>query len=167
MISSPQTIGSNGFSMVLWCFNHWFRWFSMFIDHWFNDVMVSMYRSPLARIQFTLVCWGRLNSVAQLRFPTHPIEEVIIFVVSRGLLRRAEGGWGGLRRTEEGWGGNLRKWSFFVTDKHTNRHFMIIYYVYHRSPPSASSSRSSSAHNGKSKGRAHPSWRAQSGKTYE
>ena len=47
MISSPQTIGFNGFSMVLGSFNHWFQWFSMVMDHWSKDTMVSMYRSPL------------------------------------------------------------------------------------------------------------------------
>ena len=47
MISSPHTNGFNGFSMVLGSFNHWFQWFSMVMDHWSNDAMVSMYRSPL------------------------------------------------------------------------------------------------------------------------
>ena len=48
MISSPQTIGFNGFSMVLGSFNHWLQWFSMVRDHWSNDAMVSMYRTPLS-----------------------------------------------------------------------------------------------------------------------
>ena len=47
MIFSPQTIDFNGFSMVWGSFNHWFQWFSMVMDHWSNDAMVSMDRSPL------------------------------------------------------------------------------------------------------------------------
>ena len=47
LIFSPQTIASNGFLMVLGSFNHCFQWFSMVKDHWSNDAMVSMYRSPL------------------------------------------------------------------------------------------------------------------------
>ena len=47
MISSPQTIGFNNLSMVLGSFNHWIEWFSMVMDHWSNDAMVSMYCSPL------------------------------------------------------------------------------------------------------------------------
>ena len=41
-------IGFNSFSMVFGSFNHWLQWFSMVMDHWSNDAMVSMYRSPLA-----------------------------------------------------------------------------------------------------------------------
>ena len=49
LIFSPQTITFNDFSMVLGSFNHWFQWFSMVMDHWSNNAMVSMDRSPLLR----------------------------------------------------------------------------------------------------------------------
>ena len=54
MISSPQTICFNVFSMVLRSFNHWFQWFSMVMDHWSNNAMVSMYCSPLHCIETIL-----------------------------------------------------------------------------------------------------------------
>ena len=47
LIFSPQTIAFNDFLMVLGSFNHWFQWFSMVKDHWSNNAMVSIYRSPL------------------------------------------------------------------------------------------------------------------------
>ena len=63
MIFSPQTIGFDGFSMVLESFNHWFQWFSMVMDHWFNYAMVSMNCSPLVVVVVVVVvvlvvdCW--------------------------------------------------------------------------------------------------------------
>ena len=63
MFFSPQTIGFNGFSMVLGSFNHWFQWFSMVMDHWFDYEMVSMNRSPLVVVVVVVVvvlvvdCW--------------------------------------------------------------------------------------------------------------
>ena len=47
MFFSPLTIAFIGFSMVLGPFNHWFQWYSMVVDHWSNDVMVSRERASL------------------------------------------------------------------------------------------------------------------------
>ena len=47
MIFSPQTIAFNGFSIVLGLINHWIQWFSMVMDHWSNNAMVSMGHSHL------------------------------------------------------------------------------------------------------------------------
>ena len=41
------TIAINGFTMVFWCCYHRFQWFSMVLDHWSNDAMVSMDRCGL------------------------------------------------------------------------------------------------------------------------
>ena len=41
--------------MVLGSFNHWLQWFSMVMDHWSNDAMVSMYCSPLLLLQNSIV----------------------------------------------------------------------------------------------------------------
>ena len=47
---SCSTIGTNGFSMVFWSVNHWWRWFSMVANHWSNDAMVTIHRSSLSYI---------------------------------------------------------------------------------------------------------------------
>ena len=52
IIFSPKTIDFNGFSMVWGSFNHWLQWFSMVMDHWSNDAMVSMDRWPLYQAIF-------------------------------------------------------------------------------------------------------------------
>ena len=76
MISSPQTIGFNGFLMVLGPFNYWFQWFSMVMDHWSNDAMVSMYRSPLNPCRRTdRQTDGRRNSCG--RDPSKVVQKVL------------------------------------------------------------------------------------------
>ena len=47
MFFGTLTIDINGFLLVLGSFNHWFQWFSMVRDHWWNDGMVSMDRYTL------------------------------------------------------------------------------------------------------------------------
>ena len=58
---SPMTIPYNGFSMVLGSFNHWFQWFSMVMDHWTNDEMVIIDRSPLPQILRSQGLQGQFN----------------------------------------------------------------------------------------------------------
>ena len=48
--SSFQTISFNGFFMVFWVILPFGSMVSMAIDHWSNDVMVSMDRSPLPKL---------------------------------------------------------------------------------------------------------------------
>ena len=43
------TIAINGFSMFFLFFYHRFQWFSMVLDHWSNDAMVSMDRCGLTQ----------------------------------------------------------------------------------------------------------------------
>ena len=50
MFFGGLTIAINGFSMVFLFFYHRFQWFSMVLDHWSNDAMVSMDRCGLALI---------------------------------------------------------------------------------------------------------------------
>ena len=45
------TIAINGFTMFFLCCYHRFQWFSMVLDHWSNDAMVSMDRCGLTPIQ--------------------------------------------------------------------------------------------------------------------
>ena len=47
MFFGGLTIAINGFSMVFLFFYHRFQWFSMVLDHWSNDAMVSMDRCGL------------------------------------------------------------------------------------------------------------------------
>ena len=47
MFLGSLTIAINGFTMVFWCCYHRFQWFSMVLDHWSNDAMVSMDRCGL------------------------------------------------------------------------------------------------------------------------
>ena len=50
------TIAINGFTMVFdiaYCY-HRFQWFSMVLDHWSNDAMVSMDRCGLYRIHISI-----------------------------------------------------------------------------------------------------------------
>ena len=63
MFFSPLTIAFNGFSMVWGSFNHWIQWFSMVMDHWSNDAMVSMDRSPLSqtKVLYLYNYLGELN----------------------------------------------------------------------------------------------------------
>ena len=68
MIPSPRTIGFNGFSMVLGSFNHWFQWFSMVMDHWSNDAMVSMYCSPLTNMFTTTTISKEVGGYLTVRF---------------------------------------------------------------------------------------------------
>ena len=48
------TIAINGFKMVFWCCYHRCQWFSMVLDHWSNDAMVSMDRCGLVYIDSIL-----------------------------------------------------------------------------------------------------------------
>ena len=75
LIFSPQTIASNGFSMVLGSINHWF---SMVMDHWSKDAMVSMYCSPLNQ-----VLTGR-------RLPNYSMKNIGIWYLSKilGILAK-------------------------------------------------------------------------------
>ena len=49
MFFGTLTIANNGFSMVFGSPNYWFQWFSMVMDHWSNDGMVSMDRTGLMK----------------------------------------------------------------------------------------------------------------------
>ena len=62
MFFSPLTIAFIGFSMVLGPFNHWFQWYSMVVDHWSNDVMVSSERSSLDQA-FIWICQQGCNGL--------------------------------------------------------------------------------------------------------
>ena len=62
MFFSPLTISFIGFFMVLGSFNHWFQWYSMVVDHWSNDVMVSSERSSLDQA-FIWICQQGCNGL--------------------------------------------------------------------------------------------------------
>ena len=62
MFFGTLTIANNGFSMVFGSPNYWFQWFSMVMDHWSNDGMVSMDRTGLGQV----MSWSQISKPCSL-----------------------------------------------------------------------------------------------------